>query len=317
MQLTPRSFWKTLGLALGLDARGYSVGAVSLLPYLPVVVVLMMIIVSIDIAPGQLSASATLPRVLLGATFGQMLLLPLIALLLVWLLSPSLPVAGGLLLLAVSPGGGMSNYYCALARLNVAFSVTLTAISGFIALATMPVLFATVVPAALGVQAFGVPVAEMMSRLLLFLLLPVATGMGLRRLFPTMIERAGAAMRGFGLVLLMVFLALIFVDERQAVIAMFDEAVSVIVAFTVLALLAGWASARALRLDRPDRAVVAVEFATRNVSISALLALTTLQQPEFAAFGALCLLFQAPILLLALLLSHRQRIRPALQSPAD
>lgn len=308
MQLTPQSFWKTLGSALGLDAKGYSVAAVSLLPYLPVVVVLMMIIVGTDIAPGQMGASATMPRVLLGATLGQMLL-PLIALLLVWLLSPSLAVAGGLLLVAVSPGGGMSNYYCALARLNVALSVTLTAISGFIALATMPVLFATIVPAALGVQAFGVPVVEMMTRLLLFLVLPVATGMVLRRLFPAMIERAGAAIRGFGLVLLLVFLTLIFIEERQAVIAMFDEAVTVIVAFTLLALLAGWTTARALRMDRPDRAVVAVEFATRNMGISALLALTTLQQPEFAAFGALCLLFQSPILLLGVFSSSRHGAR--------
>ena len=62
---------------------------------------------------------------------------------------------------------------------------------------------------------------------------------------------------------------------------------------------------------------MAVEFATRNVGIAALLALTTLQQPEFAAFGALCLLFQAPILLLALLLNRRQRNSLAPASPVD
>lgn len=277
----------------------------------------MMIIVGTDVTRRQLGAVVTMPRALLGATLGQILLLPLIALLLVWMLRPSLAVAGGLLLIAVSPGGGISNYYCALARLNVAFSVTLTAVSGLIALATMPILFATVVPAAMGVQAFGVAVAEMMTSLLLFLVLPVALGMILRELFPTVIERAGSAIRAFGLALLLVFLALIFIDERHAVIAMFGEAVTVIVAFTLLALLAGWTSAGALRLNRPDRLVVAIEFATRNVGIAALLALTTLQKPEFAAFGALCLLFQAPILLLALLLKRRQRLRPELQSLAD
>jgi predicted Na+-dependent transporter len=85
----------------------------------------------------------------------------------------------------------------------------------------------------------------------------------------------------------------------------------VIIPFTVLALLAGWTCASALHLNRPDRAVVAVEFATRNVGIAALLAMTTLQQPEFAAFGALFLLFQAPVLLLALLVDSRRLPGPA------
>jgi len=289
----------------------------SFLPVLPVIVFFMMIIVGTDIQRGQLGSAVSMRPALVGATLGQLLLLPLIAVLLVWLLRPSLAVAGGLLLLAVSPGGGMSNYYCALARLNVAFSVTLTAVSGFIALLTMPILFATVVPAALRVEAFGVPVGEMMTRLLLFLVLPVAMGMVLRRLFSALIERAGSAIRAFGLGLLLVFLTLILIDEREAVVTMFGEAIAVIVAFTLLALLAGWACAGVLRLGRPDRAVVAVEFATRHVGIAALLALTTLQKPEFAAFGALCILFQAPFLALALLFNQKRRGRLAPQGSVD
>ena len=92
--------------------------------------------------------------------------------------------------------------------LTLSISVTLTAVSGFIALATMPILFATVVPAALGVEAFGVPVAGMTTHLLLFLVLPAGLGMILRRLFPALLERAGPAIRAFGLAFLLVFLAL-------------------------------------------------------------------------------------------------------------
>ena len=156
-------------------------------------------------------------RALCGATMGQLLLLPVLAALLIWLLRPSPAVAGGLLLVAVSPGVGMSNYYCALARLNVAFSVSLTTVSGFVALATMPLLFVAVIPVVIGVDAFGVPVGEMMSRLLLFVLLPVAAGMTLRRLYPAAIEGAGARIRGCGLSLLVVLLGLILLEERIAV----------------------------------------------------------------------------------------------------
>jgi BASS family bile acid:Na+ symporter len=218
-------------------------------------------------------------------------------------------------LVAVSPGGVLSNYYCSLARLNVAFSVTLTTVSGFVALAAMPLLFAAIVPAALGIEAFGVPVAEMTSRLLLFLLLPAAAGMALRHVFPAAIERAGRTIRASGLGLLVFFLALVFYDQRHAVVAMFGEAALLTVTFTLLALLGAWLSGRILHMNGTDRAVLAIEFALRNVGIAALLAVTTFQQPEFAAFGALFLLFQAPVLILALWLGKRKPDLPATGTP--
>lgn len=236
-----------------------------------------------------------------GERLGQLLLLPVLAVLVVWLLKPHPVLAGGLLLVAVSPGGVLSNYYCSVARLNVAFSVTLTTVSGFIALAAMPLVFAAVVPAALGVEAFAVPVGEMTTRLLL----PVAVGMALRHLFPATLERRGQVLRVSGLGLLVLFLALVFVDQRHAVVAMFGEALLLTFTFTLLALLGGWFGDRTLHLNQTDRAVLAIEFAVRNVGIAALLALATFQQPEFAAFGALFLLFQTPVLILALLLRRR------------
>ena len=284
---------------------------------LPIIVVLMMTIVGTEISHAQLTASLRMRRTLIGGTLAQLLLLPVLAVVVVWLLQPPPVLAGGLLLVAVSPGGVLSNYYCSVARLNVAFSITLTTVSGFVALAAMPLLFAAVVPAALGVEAFGVPVGEMTSRLLLFLLLPVAVGMTLWHLFPAAIERAGQLIRASGLGLLVFFLVLVFVEQRDAVVVMFGDAVLITVTFTLLALLAGWLSGSLLRLNRTDRAVLAVEFGVRNVGIAALLALTTFQQPEFAAFGALFVLLQAPVLIAVLLLRRRTQHLPAADPPVS
>jgi bile acid:Na+ symporter, BASS family len=46
-------------------------------------------------------------------------------------------------------------------------------------------------------------------------------------------------------------------------------------------------------------------FGVRNVGIAALLGLTTLQQPEYAVFGAFFVLLQAPLLIIALMLRGR------------
>jgi BASS family bile acid:Na+ symporter len=273
----------------------------------PVVVALMMIIVGTEISRAQLVASLRMPKALLGGTLAQWLLLPLLAALTIWLLQPPPSLAGGLLLVAASPGGALSNTYCSVGRLNVAFSVALTAVSGFVALAAMPLLLATIGPAALGVQAVGVPVAELSLRLLLFLLVPVAIGMTLRHFFPAALQRHFRAIRAAGLSLLALFLALVFLDQRHAVLDLFWDSARLTATFTALALLAGWLSGSALRLHPVDRAVLAMEFAVRNVGIAAVLALTTFHQQEFAAFGALFVLLQAPLLLTVLLARERLR----------
>lgn len=278
---------------------------------LSIVVFLMMAIVGSDISRAQLTASLRRRLALAGGTLGQLVLLPVLAVLLIGLLQPDPVLSVGLLLVAVSPGGVLSNYYCSLARLNVAFSIALTTISAVVALAAMPLLFAAVVPAALGVEAFGVPVGAMTARLLLFLLLPVAVGMALRHLFPAALARGRRVIRVFGFGLLAVFLALVFVDQRHAVAALFGEAVVLTLSFTLLALLAGWFSGILLHLDRSDRAVLAIEFGVRNSGIAALLAVTTFQQREFAVFSALFVLLQAPVLFIAVMLRRRITDPPA------
>ncbi|NGP53155.1 bile acid:sodium symporter [Thioalkalivibrio sp. XN8] len=270
-----------------------------------IIVFLMMAIVGTDITRGQLDASLRMRRALAGGTLGQLVLLPMLALLMIWLLQPHPALAVGLLLIAVSPGGVLSNYYCSVARLNVAFSIALTAVSGVVALAAMPLLFAALVPAALGLEAFRVPVGEMTARLVLFLLLPVALGMALRHRFPAVFERGRRLVRVFGFSLLAVFLALLFADQREAVAALFGEAVVLTAGFTLLALLAGWVSGRVLSLDPGDRLVLAIEFGVRNAGIAALLAVTTFQQREFAVFSAFFVLLQAPLLLIAVMLRRR------------
>jgi len=278
---------------------------VTLESLLAIIVFLMMAVVGTDISRAQLAASLRMRRALVGGTLGQLVVLPALAVLLIWLLQPHPVLSSGLLLVAVSPGGVLSNYYCSVARLNVAFSIALTTVSAVVALVAMPLLFAAVVPAALGLEAFRVPVGEMTARLLLFLLLPVALGIALRHRFPAALERGRRVVRAFGFGLLALFLVLVFADQRQAAAALLGEAMVLTVSFTLLALLAGWLIGHVLDLDRGDRAVLAIEFAVRNVGIAALLAVTTFHQPEFAVFSAFFVLFQVPVLLLAVLLRSR------------
>jgi bile acid:Na+ symporter, BASS family len=72
---------------------------------LPIIVFLMMAIVGADISRAQLAASLRMRRALVGGTLIQVVVLPLLALLVIWLLQPNPVLSAGLLLVAVSPAG--------------------------------------------------------------------------------------------------------------------------------------------------------------------------------------------------------------------
>ena len=109
---------------------------------IPVVTFLMMITVGHGLTTTELRRSATDVRALITASVGQLVLLPLIATVIILVLHLTPAVVAGLVLVAASPAGTISNFYAYLARANLALSVTLTALSCLLSIVTIPTLVA-------------------------------------------------------------------------------------------------------------------------------------------------------------------------------
>ena len=67
--------------------------------------------------------------------------------------------------------------------------------------------------------------------------------------------------------------------------------------FMALALLAGLAVGRLLRLPNGDVITVGIGFAVRNVALAMAIAITLLNRVEYAAFGVVYFLAEVPLLL--------------------
>src|SRR5437773_2638551 len=106
----------------------------------PALIILTMVVVGLGLTVGDFRRVVSKPGLVAAATVGQLVCLPLIALVLVRSLGLSPSVEKGMLLVAACPAGSMANLYGLLARANVALSVTLTAVSCLAALVTMPAL---------------------------------------------------------------------------------------------------------------------------------------------------------------------------------
>jgi BASS family bile acid:Na+ symporter len=86
-------------------------------------------------------------------------------------------LTAGMILVGTCPGGTASNVICYLARGNVALSITLTAISTFLAVILTPALTYELVSTSI-----EVPVREMLLSILIMVIIPVSAGVLLNHL---------------------------------------------------------------------------------------------------------------------------------------
>ena len=96
---------------------------------IPIGLIVVMAGMGLSLKVDDIKRVILFPRAAAIGLCGQLLLLPILAFLIGWLISPSPEVAMGLILLAACPGGATSNAYVFASRADVALSVTLTGLT--------------------------------------------------------------------------------------------------------------------------------------------------------------------------------------------
>jgi len=118
---------------------------------------------------------------LLGGVFAQVVALPLVTYLLVLLIEPAPSIALGMFVVACCPGGVVSNYFTYLAAGNVAYSVSLTAISSVLAAVLTPlqILFwsQAYAPTATLLQSIDFSPLAFLAQTTVLLVIPLVAGM--------------------------------------------------------------------------------------------------------------------------------------------
>jgi BASS family bile acid:Na+ symporter len=226
-------------------------------------------------------------------------------------LSPAF--GAGAVLLAASPGAGLSNVMTAVARGHVALSVTLTGISSVLAVVTLPAL------AALGMRVFlgdaarvEVPVGHLVRQLLFFLLAPIAFGMWLRA------RRPGAVARTVAWANRMVIFAIVALTALGALSGEmnlplggeFAAAAVAALAWTLAAMGIGWGVATLLGLEANDRITLLIEFSARNIALAFIVAVGSLGRLDLALFSGAYAVTGFPLVIGLALLRGRWAAQP-------
>jgi len=176
--------------------------------------------------------------------------------------------------------------------------VTLTATSCVLAIATIPALGAMVGRVAHTPPVGQLPTGLLLAQLLVTVALPVSLGMAVRHVRPTLADAHHAFLRRLAFGLLALLLALIVAADLPAFIDGLPVAVPFAASFIAGSFVVGGAVAHVLGGGVRDRVALAIEFATRNVAVANVLALSQ-GQLAFATFATTYFLTEVPMLAVA------------------
>ena len=234
---------------------------------MPILIILMFLL-GTDLNKKSFTDVARNPRAVIIGMIGQIILLPLIAFALAWILNLPPIYFMGLVLIACCPGGSSSNVFSMLAKGDVALSVTLTAISSIITLFTIPVIMefvARFVSEQSGVEV-NLPFGRLIVQNIVLLFVPLFIGIMFRHYLPGPAAKVNKVLSKLAFPALMTLALVFFLQNTQAI----KENIAVLgLTVTALILLAMLCSSTLSRMTKSGTAVrrtIVIEVGMQNAA---------------------------------------------------
>ncbi|MEU4838994.1 bile acid:sodium symporter family protein [Nocardia testacea] len=284
---------------------------------LPLALGIVMFGLGLTLTVDDFARVARFPKAALIALTCQLIVLPALCFGLVRLFGLDGALAVGMMLLAASPGGTSANLFSHIAGGNVALNITLTAVNSVLAVFTLPIVvglsYSVFLDDGTGI---GLQPGKFLQVFAL-VLVPVALGMTVRRLFAAWALRMHTTVKIAAAVVLALVVVAALVSEFDA----FTEHVGQLGAIALLlcgcSLLIGYAVPRAFGVEQADAIAAGMEIGVHNAALAITIAVTVLGNETMAVPGAVYgFLMNIPAALATFLFARSRRSGPAPARPS-
>ena len=265
---------------------------------LGIMVAVIMLGMGASLTPRDFLLALKRPYGLMIGVVSQYGFMPFLGFLLVSFLTLPEAIAVGVLIMACMPGGTTSNIFTYFSKGNLALSVLMTVTSTVFGVVLIPiilVLYANV----LGLE---IP-REDIIRVLIVLLVPVAIGMGLRKLN----ANVGAVIEFGGSILALIFIVFIMVtwvpQNWQFLLTTTPATYVAAIALGLVGITIGYGFARGLRLHPRNARTVALETGIQNGPLAIAIIAFTFAADEAQSYMAVPALYSLFIVIISTLVT--------------
>ena len=228
------------------------------------------------------------PKAILVGLVNQIIILPIIGFVIALAFPLKPEIAIGIMILAACPGGPTSNLIAHLAKGDLALSVSLTAISSFITIITIPFIinFALVQFLDEG-QIIRSNVVETIMQIFIIIVIPITIGMLIRKYksyFALKMEKP--VRRASGIVIALVIIGIV-IKEKENVIPYFQQAGVVALVLNIATMLVGYYSAKLFKIKNKRAVSISIESGIQNGTLAITIAVVLLGNSEYAITPAI------------------------------
>ena len=264
---------------------------------MPVALIIVMLGMGLTLKISDFKRVITFPKAGFLGIAGQIILLPIMALIFISLIPMPPEIAIGIIVLSACPGGIVSNIIVFSGKADTALSVTLTAINSFVTVFSIPFIVQAGLIFVLGEgEAPDLPVLKLMGMLFGMTVFPVGLGMIIGAKKPALAVRYEPFFRKAGTILIILFIIFAVWGEIDFVLENLASVAPLALFFNLVMMTIGFFLAHLFSLELLQKITITVEIGVQNNILAFLVALTILNNKQymtFAAFYGILMLFTA------------------------
>ena len=202
----------------------------------------------------------------------QVVLLPIIALILIKIITLPPEIALGVMVIAASPGGVTSNILTKIAGGDVALSVTLTAVVSLLCVFTIPlIIFTSADLIGVGITK-DISIVKMGMKMFFVVTVPVIFGMTTRSLMTDFIRSKTMIIQRLSIILFVVIFISIWVEEWNRIVSFITRAGLIALILNLTMIFVGYYTAKFLASGVPQRKCISLECGLQNGTLGVFVA---------------------------------------------
>jgi BASS family bile acid:Na+ symporter len=250
--------------------------------FLPVSLAIIMFGMGLTLVVSDFGRLFAYPKEVLIGLFNQLIFLPLIGFLIILLFDLNSSMAIGIMILSLCPGGPTSNLITQVARGNIGLSVTLTALASLITVFTIPIILSEAITYFTGETdvIIELPVVQTMLQILVITIIPVSTGMVIRKKNEAFALRMERPMRIASTVLFIIIFLLVMIANKDLIVQAMKEVGLATLLLNLSTMAFGYFTAKIFGIKGKSQISITIESGIQNGTLAFVIATTILNNVE-------------------------------------